>query len=117
MTASYRTRQQRINHPCIIGWSMGNGLQQHNAYVRSMLNFTRSELDAHRLLTHVSNTGAWNSPNNDPWTASLTARPVGVAPKISLMTPTGYVIADATENPSPSTQLSQGARAGNEAAK
>jgi beta-galactosidase len=61
-----------FNHPCIIGWSMGNELAGHNAYVRSMLTFTRDQLDDHRILTYVSNSGLQKGygPKNDPISAS-----------------------------------------------
>lgn len=60
-----------FNHPCIIGWSVGNEMTGHDAYVRSMLRVTR-ELDPHRLHTHVSLSGARadHSPENDPISAS-----------------------------------------------
>ncbi len=53
------------NHPCIIGWSMGNELKQHYDYVDSMIKFTRT-LDPYRLLNYVSFTGSKSSPTNDP---------------------------------------------------
>jgi beta-galactosidase len=57
--------ERDYNHPCIIGWSVGNELKQHYAYVDSMIKFTRA-LDPHRLLNYVSNTGSKSFPTNDP---------------------------------------------------
>ena len=59
------------NHPCIIGWSVGNELSKHFAYVDDMLAFTRG-LDPYRIVTHVSHTGARKEYNrtNDPITLS-----------------------------------------------
>ncbi len=64
--------ERDYNHPCIIGWSMGNELTHHDAYVRSMLSFTRKELDLSRILTYVSNSGLQKDygPANDPISAS-----------------------------------------------
>lgn len=59
------------NHPCIIGWSVGNELEHHFDYVKSMIDFTRA-LDPHRLITHVSDTGGLKdyNPTNDPISVS-----------------------------------------------
>lgn len=64
--------ERDYNHPCIIGWSAGNELLQHDAYVRSMLAYTRSELDPHRLHAYVSFSGGRKEygPDNDPISAS-----------------------------------------------
>jgi hypothetical protein len=53
------------NHPCIIGWSVGNELKNHYRYVDSMIKFART-LDPHRLLNYVSFTGSYSDPTNDP---------------------------------------------------
>lgn len=45
------------NHPSIIGWSVGNELAHHYEYAKNMMNYVRTELDEHRLLTCVSNSG------------------------------------------------------------
>ena len=47
------TIERDYNHPCIIGWSVGNELKNHFDYVKRMLEFTRG-LDPHRIATHVS---------------------------------------------------------------
>jgi hypothetical protein len=57
--------ERDYNHPCIIGWSVGNELKQHYYYVDSMIKFTRT-LDPHRLLNYVSFTGSKSYPTNDP---------------------------------------------------
>ena len=59
------------NHPCIIGWSVGNELTKHFDYVADMLAFTRG-LDPHRIVAHVSFTGARKDYDraNDPITIS-----------------------------------------------
>jgi beta-galactosidase len=61
--------ERDYNHPCIIGWSVGNELRGHFNYVSNMLAFTR-RLDPHRIVTHVSNSGsgARAHPTNDPIT-------------------------------------------------
>ncbi len=53
------------NHPCIIGWSVGNELRNHYAYVHSMIDYTRT-LDPHRLLTYISNSASGSGPGHDP---------------------------------------------------
>ena len=62
--------ERDYNHPCIIGWSVGNELWQHYAYVESMETYVRKELDPHRLVTYVSNSAYSNGPANDPITVS-----------------------------------------------
>ena len=59
--------ERDYNHPCIIGWSVGNELAKHFRYVSDMTEFTKA-LDPHRIVTHVSNTGARSDYNrtNDP---------------------------------------------------
>jgi beta-galactosidase len=63
--------ERDYNHPCIIGWSVGNELRNHFSYVSNMMAYTRT-LDPHRLVTHVSNSGAGSGANrtNDPITIS-----------------------------------------------
>ena len=63
--------ERDYNHPCIIGWSVGNEMKKHFAYTRDMMEFTRG-LDPHRMVTHVSNsgTGAGANRTNDPITIS-----------------------------------------------
>jgi beta-galactosidase len=63
--------ERDYNHPCIIGWSVGNEMQKHFAYTRDMMEFTRG-LDPHRIVTHVSYTGARGDYHctNDPITLS-----------------------------------------------
>ena len=64
--------ERDYNHPSIVGWSVGNELWGHYAYVASMESYVRKELDPHRLVGYVSNT-ATNSgyvPSNDPITVS-----------------------------------------------
>jgi beta-galactosidase len=57
--------ERDYNHPCIVGWSVGNELKQHYDYVDSMIKFTRT-LDPHRLINYVSFTGSKSYPTNDP---------------------------------------------------
>jgi len=60
--------ERDINHPSIIGWSVGNELSDHYDYAKRMIEFVKTELDPHRLLTCVSNTG-WRKEAtraNDP---------------------------------------------------
>ncbi|CDF79836.1 glycoside hydrolase (GH2), partial [Formosa agariphila KMM 3901] len=45
------------NHPSIIGWSVGNELSDHYDFAKKMMEYVRTELDEHRLLTCVSNSG------------------------------------------------------------
>jgi len=56
------------NHPCIIGWSPGNEISNHYAYVKSMHDYIRRDLDSSRLLSYVSNTAMRGDygPSNDP---------------------------------------------------
>lgn len=63
--------ERDYNHPCIIGWSVGNELLQHDAYGKSMINYTR-QLDPHRLVNYVSFSGsrAEYHPGNDPISVS-----------------------------------------------
>ncbi len=59
--------ERDYNHPCIIGWSVGNEIENHFEYVRDMIDFTRT-LDPHRMVTYASFTGArgTHNPENDP---------------------------------------------------
>lgn len=63
--------ERDYNHPCIIGWSVGNELRNHFNYVSNMMAYTR-RLDPHRIVTHVSNSGSSAGANrtNDPITIS-----------------------------------------------
>ena len=63
--------ERDYNHPCIIGWSVGNEMKGHFNYASNMMAFTR-DLDPHRIVTHVSNsgTGAGANRTNDPITIS-----------------------------------------------
>jgi len=63
--------ERDYNHPCIIGWSVGNELLQHYDYVKTMIEYSRV-LDPHRLHTYVSYSGARKeyNPTNDPISVS-----------------------------------------------
>ena len=56
------------NHPCIMGWSPGNEISGHYAYVKSMHDYIRRDLDSSRLLSYVSNTASRSDygTSNDP---------------------------------------------------
>ncbi|MGY6649695.1 glycoside hydrolase family 2 TIM barrel-domain containing protein [Wenyingzhuangia sp. IMCC45574] len=60
--------ERDYNHPSIIGWSVGNELKLHYDYAKNMMDYVRTELDGHRLLTCVSNSGqkAAYTPETDP---------------------------------------------------
>ncbi len=60
-----------FNHPCIIGWSVGNELLEHKDYVVSMLKVVR-RADPGRLASYVSFSGARDvyDAHNDPITES-----------------------------------------------
>ncbi|WP_044201990.1 glycoside hydrolase family 2 [Echinicola pacifica] len=49
--------QRDINHPSIVGWSVGNELADHYDYARDMMAYVKSSLDSSRLVSCVSNTG------------------------------------------------------------
>ena len=49
--------ERDINHPSIIGWSVGNELSNHFNFAKTTMDYVRSELDPYRLLTCVSNSG------------------------------------------------------------
>lgn len=54
------------NHPSIVGWSVGNELDDHYDYVKEMYAYTKA-LDPHRMALHVSNKGyrkGENAANN-----------------------------------------------------
>lgn len=59
-----------VNHASIIGWSVGNELKDHYGYVKTTIDYVREELDEHRLITYVSNTGHRKdmTPETDPIT-------------------------------------------------
>ena len=64
--------ERDYNHPCIIGWSVGNEMRGHLGYVKDMLEFTRC-LDPHRIVSHVSNSSV--SPRTNP-----ASDPIGLGP-------------------------------------
>ena len=60
--------ERDYNHPCIIGWSVGNEMHDHRAYADSMMTAVRKELDPHRLVTFASMTSfAPEGPIADPF--------------------------------------------------
>jgi hypothetical protein len=65
--------ERDYNHPCIIGWSVGNEMRNHLRYCIDMQEFTRS-LDPHRIVTHVSNSRV--SKNMPPESDALSLGPV-----------------------------------------
>ncbi|AWW29605.1 glycoside hydrolase family 2 [Echinicola strongylocentroti] len=60
--------ERDINHPSIIGWSVGNELNNHYEYGREMIEYVKKELDPYRLVTCVSNSGQKEeyTPQTDP---------------------------------------------------
>lgn len=60
--------ERDINHPSIIGWSVGNELEEHYDYATMALRYVKEELDPYRLVTSVSHTGwkATSTRENDP---------------------------------------------------
>ncbi|RED95962.1 glycoside hydrolase family 2 TIM barrel-domain containing protein [Marinoscillum furvescens] len=64
--------ERDINHPSIIGWSVGNELNNHFEYGREMIEYVKEELDPYRLVTCVSNSGQKEeyTPETDPNTFS-----------------------------------------------
>ncbi|GJM63096.1 glycoside hydrolase family 2 TIM barrel-domain containing protein [Persicobacter diffluens] len=60
--------ERDINHPSIVGWSIGNELSGHYDYVKNMIPWVKKNLDPYRLVTCVSNTGyrKYDNRNNDP---------------------------------------------------
>ncbi len=59
--------ERDINHPSIIGWSVGNELNNHFDYGREAIKYVK-ELDPYRLVTCVSNSGQKDAytPETDP---------------------------------------------------
>lgn len=49
--------ERDINHPSIIGWSVGNELNNHYEYAKAAIDYVKKDLDPYRLLTCVSNSG------------------------------------------------------------
>ncbi|MDG1804124.1 glycoside hydrolase family 2 TIM barrel-domain containing protein, partial [Flavicella sp.] len=60
--------ERDINHPSIIGWSVGNELNNHFEFARSTMEYVKTKLDPYRLLTCVSNSGQKPdyTPETDP---------------------------------------------------
>jgi beta-galactosidase len=60
------------NHPCVVGWSVGNEVLLHYDYVKSAIEYTRKELDSSRLLSYVSHSGYRSAytPATDPISVS-----------------------------------------------
>lgn len=60
--------ERDINHPSIIGWSVGNELNNHNEYAKAAMAYVKTELDPYRLVTCVSNSGQKEqyTPETDP---------------------------------------------------
>lgn len=60
--------ERDFNHACIIGWSVGNELNNHFEFGRAAIEYVKEELDPHRLVTCVSNSGQKNAytPKTDP---------------------------------------------------
>ncbi|TXG36099.1 glycoside hydrolase family 2 TIM barrel-domain containing protein [Seonamhaeicola maritimus] len=64
--------ERDINHPSIIGWSVGNELNNHFEYGKAAIDYVKQELDPYRLVTCVSNSGQKEeyTPETDPNTFS-----------------------------------------------
>ncbi len=64
--------ERDINHPSIIGWSVGNELNNHFEYGKAAIDYVKQELDPYRLVTCVSNSGQKKeyTPETDPNTFS-----------------------------------------------
>ncbi len=60
--------ERDINHPSIIGWSVGNELNNHFEYGKAIIAYVKEELDPYRLVTCVSNSGQKEeyTPETDP---------------------------------------------------
>lgn len=60
--------ERDMNHPSIIGWSVGNELNNHFEYGKAAIDYVKSELDPYRLVTCVSNSGQKKeyTPETDP---------------------------------------------------
>lgn len=58
---------QNFNHPCIIGWSVGNEMGNKNEnpevndYVEHTVKYIKSHLDPTRLVSYASNTADWQN--------------------------------------------------------
>ena len=56
---------QQYNHPCVVGWSVGNEMGdqktnvQVNAYVESIIRYIKQNLDTTRFVLYVSNSADW----------------------------------------------------------
>ncbi|MEN0047472.1 MAG: glycoside hydrolase family 2 TIM barrel-domain containing protein [Bacteroidota bacterium] len=63
-----RMIERDLNHPSIIGWSVGNELNNHYEYGRAAIEYVKTELDPYRLVTCVSNSGQKKeyTPETDP---------------------------------------------------
>ncbi len=64
--------ERDLNHPSIIGWSVGNELNNHFEYGKAAIDYVKQELDPYRLVTCVSNSGQKEeyTPETDPNTFS-----------------------------------------------
>ena len=62
--------ERDVNHPSIVGWSVGNEIRNHYRYVNDMITFVKTKLDPYRLVTCVNNNGYDKGLNasNDPYT-------------------------------------------------
>ncbi len=60
--------ERDINHPSIVGWSVGNELNNHMEYGKEAIAYVKKELDPYRLVTCVSNSGQKEqyTPETDP---------------------------------------------------
>ncbi|GAA4236414.1 hypothetical protein GCM10022291_20690 [Postechiella marina] len=59
--------ERDVNHPSVVGWSVGNELSDHFEYVKMMYEYTK-KLDPNRMALHVSNRGyrKGESAENNP---------------------------------------------------
>ncbi|WP_170146683.1 glycoside hydrolase family 2 TIM barrel-domain containing protein [Maribacter vaceletii] len=59
--------ERDANHPSIVGWSVGNELEDHFEYVKMAYEYAK-KIDPNRLVLHVSNRGyrKGESPSNNP---------------------------------------------------
>lgn len=57
--------RQQFNHPCVVGWSVGNEMGDQktnvkvNAYVESIIRHIKQNLDSTRFVLYVSNSADW----------------------------------------------------------
>lgn len=60
--------ERDANRPSIIGWSVGNELNNHFEYGKAAMAYVKEELDPYRLVTCVSNSGQKPeyTPETDP---------------------------------------------------